>query len=273
MLIEESHKDVPTKADGDGNMRIFLFHPKIPNYPHARFPAVVLFSEIYQVTGPVARFARQMAGHGYIVAAPSSYHEFTGPEPLAYDGPGTDEGNQYKIQKKVAAYDEDAALAVTMLLDLPTCNGRVGATGMCLGGHLAFRAAFDTRVAAAVCYFATDIHSHSLGAGKNDDSLQRAGEIRGEIIMIHGKSDPHVPAPGRDLIRTTLHEKNVTFSFYEIAGAQHAFIRDELSKGRYDPYISNVCFSMLLELFGRVLRSDLGKREGGAGGKEGENVC
>lgn len=51
------------------------------------------------VTGPVARFARQMAGHGYIVAAPSSYHEFTGPEPLAYDGPGTDEGNQYKIQK------------------------------------------------------------------------------------------------------------------------------------------------------------------------------
>ena len=52
------------------------------------------------------------------------------------------------------------------------------------GGHLAFRAAFDTRVAAAVCYFATDIHSHSLGAGKNDDSLQRAGEIRGEVVMV-----------------------------------------------------------------------------------------
>ena len=52
-----------------------------------------------QVTGPVARFARQIAGHGYIVAAPSSYHDFTGPEPLAYDGPGTDEGNAYKIKK------------------------------------------------------------------------------------------------------------------------------------------------------------------------------
>ena len=36
------------------------------------------------VTGPVARFCRQIAGQGYIVAAPSSYHEFTGPEPLAY---------------------------------------------------------------------------------------------------------------------------------------------------------------------------------------------
>lgn len=51
------------------------------------------------VTGPVARFARQIAGQGYIVAAPSSYHEFTGPEPLAYDVPGTDAGNEYKITK------------------------------------------------------------------------------------------------------------------------------------------------------------------------------
>jgi dienelactone hydrolase len=47
----------------------------------------------------VQRFARSIAGQGYIVAAPSSYHEFMGPEPLAYDGPGTDVGNAYKVQK------------------------------------------------------------------------------------------------------------------------------------------------------------------------------
>lgn len=27
---------------------IFLFHPSIPNYPKAKFPGVVVFSEIYQ---------------------------------------------------------------------------------------------------------------------------------------------------------------------------------------------------------------------------------
>lgn len=53
----------------------------------------------YKVTGPVARFARQMAGQGYIVAAPSSYHDFVGPEPLAYDQADTDNGNKYKITK------------------------------------------------------------------------------------------------------------------------------------------------------------------------------
>ncbi|CAG8882983.1 unnamed protein product [Penicillium egyptiacum] len=262
MLIKESYHDVPTKADGQGTMRIYVFHPTIPGYPKARFPGVVVFSEIYQVTGPVARFARQIAGQGYICAAPSSYHEFTGPEPLKYDAEDTDKGNAWKIGKKLAAYDEDASLSVDYLLSLPTCNGQVGATGMCLGGHLAYRCALDSRVKASVCYFATDIHSKTLALGKNDDSLERARDIKGEMLMIFGKNDNHVPPEGRDLIRKTLHDKGVLFSFYEVAWAQHAFIRDELSKGRYDPAITKVCFEMLLELFGRTLKLDLGDHDG-----------
>ncbi|KAF2805185.1 alpha/beta-hydrolase [Mytilinidion resinicola] len=269
MLIQESHVDIPTQAGGD--MRLFVFHPTIANYPKAKFPGVVVFSEIYQVTGPVARFCRQIAGQGYIAVAPSSYHEFTGPEALAYDGPGTDAGNEWKITKKVSAYDEDATLSIDHLISLPTCTGRIGAAGMCLGGHLAYRAALDKRVSAAVCYFATDMHSKSLGAGKNDDSLARAKDVKGELVMIFGKLDNHVPPAGRDLIRKTLHDAGVTFSFYEAAWAQHAFIRDELSKGRYDPPIAGICFAMLTELFGRVLRSDLGPRSGD--GVEVEDVC
>lgn len=70
-----------------------------------------------------------------------------------------------------------------------------------IGGHLAFRCAFDKRVAAAVCYFATDIHSHSLGEGKRDDSLGRAGDIRGEIIMVSLLPKTAILAP---LASTTL---------------------------------------------------------------------
>lgn len=50
-----------------------------------------------------------------------------------------------------------------------------------------------------------------------------------------------------------------------------AFIRDELSKGRYDPAIAGICFEMLKEVFNRTLRSDLGPRSGEE--KEVENVC
>lgn len=172
------------------------------------------------MTGPVERFARQIASHGYLVAAPSSYHEFHDSSALAYDGPGTDAGNEWKIAKKLSAYDEDAKLAVDALVGHKNCTGRIGTTGMCLGGHLAFRCALDKRVAAGVCYFATDLHSATLGKGMSDDSLQRAGEIGAELVMIFGKKDNHVPPAGRDLIRKTLHEKGITFSFYEVAWAQ-----------------------------------------------------
>lgn len=113
----------------------------------------------------------------------------------------------------------------------------------------------------------------------------RSGELTGQIF---GKNDTHVPPEGRDLIRQTLHEKGVLFGFYEVAWAQRelssdwlcnitrtdrtdAFIRDELSKGRYDPAISKVCFEMLLELFGRTLKLDLGEHDGKQ--MEVEDVC
>lgn len=263
-------------------MRIFVFHPTIPQYPNARFPGIVLFSEIYQVTGPVARFARQIAGQGYIVAAPSSYHDFTGPEALAYDVPGTDQGNEWKVKKTLQSYDEDSYKTVDYLLTLPTCSGRIGATGMCLGGHLALRASLDPRISACVAYFATDVHSRTLGPHSGADTsaqgpensnhtIDKLGEIKGEVAMIFGIKDTHVPDPGRDLIRQKLRSAGVVFSFYEFAWAQHAFIRDELSKGRYDPAITKVCFEVLLELFGRVLKTDLGPRDGKP--EKIEHVC
>lgn len=95
---------------------------------------------------------------------------------------------------------------------------------MCLGGHLAYRCALDPRVAATVTYFATDLHSATLGLGKKDDSLARASEIKGELAMIHGCKDNHVPPEGRDLIRQTLREKGIVFSWYEVAWAQRKFL-------------------------------------------------
>lgn len=235
------------------------------------------------MTGPVARFARQIAGQGYIVAAPSSYHDFTGPEPLAYDVPGTDAGNDWKVEKTLASYDEDSRRTVDVLLSLPTCTGLIGSTGMCLGGHLATRAALDPRISACVSYFATDIHSRTLGPheAKNTSTTAPEGSTHtldllhqmaphAELAMIFGVKDTHVPDAGRDLIRAKLREAGVVTSFYEFAWAQHAFIRDELSKGRYDPAITKICFEVLLELFGRVLKTELGQRESLG---EVEHVC
>ncbi|KDN43504.1 hypothetical protein RSAG8_06093, partial [Rhizoctonia solani AG-8 WAC10335] len=272
MLITKTHHDIQAS---NGTIRIFVISPVIQGYPEAKFPGVVVFSEIYQVTGPVERFAGQIASQGYVVACPSSYHEFVSPEPLAYDTEGTDLGNKLKIEKEVAAYDEDAKLSVDLLVSLPNCTGRVAATGMCLGGHLAFRAAFDPRVLASVCFFATDIHSKTLGKGENDDSLVKVerGDLsdgRTELVMIFGKQDTHVPRAGRDLIRKTLEDANVTVSWLEVQ-AQHAFIRDEQSKGRWDAALTKSCFNFMMEVFDRTVARDLGKHVPVSG--EIKHVC
>ncbi|KZV71316.1 dienelactone hydrolase [Peniophora sp. CONT] len=275
MLITKTYHDVPSKLDANGRpIRIYIIAPNVPEYPHAKFPGVVVFSEIYQVTGPVERFAGQIASHGYVVACPSSFHEFEGPEAIPYDTDGTDRGNKYKIEKEIAAYDEDSTLSVDLLTSLPNCTGRIAATGMCLGGHLAFRAAFDPRVLSAVCFFATDIHSATLGKGKSDDSLLRvrAGALtnKAEMVMIFGKQDTHVPRAGRDLIRKELDDANVTVSILEVQ-AQHAFIRDESSKGRWDAALTRNLFSFMLEVFERTVGRDMGPRV--VNGKEPEHVC
>lgn len=256
MLIKDSYADVSTSS---GPMRIYIFEPSIPSAPRARFPGVVVFSEIYQVTLPVKRLCRDIAGRGYVVACPCSYHEFEGSRAMSYDAKDTELGNKYKIEKSLEAYDEDCDATIRHLQSLETCKpGKVGATGICLGGHLAFRAAFHSQVAATVTFFGTDIHSASLAKG-GDDSLRRAGktgQITGELCLIFGKLDNHVPRDGRDLIRETLDNANVTFTWLELAWAQHAFVRDEDSKGRYDPQITEVCMALMFELFQRTIAID-----------------
>lgn len=103
------------------------------------------------------------------------------------------------------------------------------------------------------------------------DHLNRLSDHHAEVAMIFGVKDTHVPDEGRDLIRVKLREANVAASFYEFAWAQHAFVRDELSKGRYDPAITKICFEILLELFGRVLKTNLGPRNNNIAAPE--HVC
>jgi carboxymethylenebutenolidase len=224
MLIDENYIDLETSA---GAMRTFLYHPKY----EGEFPGVVLFSEIYQVTGPIQRFARQLASHGYHVAVPEIYHEFEPPgSPFAYDSPGTEKGNRLKVEKELSQYDEDANVVMQYLLDRNDCHGRLGAIGICLGGHLSFRAAMNPHVKAGVCLYPTDIHTGSLGKGLDDDTL--------------------APQEGRELIYRSMVNAEVNFSWHEF-NAEHAFIRDE--GPRYNAVLGSICVDLALELFHRKL--------------------
>ena len=63
--------------------------------------------------------------------------------------------------------------------------------GICIGGHLAFRAALNPEVLAAACFYATDIHKAASARGRRP--LDRVGEIEGELLMIWGRQGPARP--------------------------------------------------------------------------------
>ena len=103
ILKDDLVQDIPT---ANGPMRTYFFRPAVEN---TQFPGIILYSEIFQMTGPIRRFATFLAGHGYLVAVPEVYHEL---EPagtvLAYDQAGSDKGNYDKYAKELAAYDDDS---------------------------------------------------------------------------------------------------------------------------------------------------------------------
>jgi carboxymethylenebutenolidase len=216
---------------------------------------VIVHSEIYQVTGPLHRLCRQIASEGYLVAIGECYHEYVPiGEALSYDVPGTDRGNALKVEKPVEAYDSDNRAIIEYLLGRSDCNGRIGTVGMCLGGHLALRCAFEPEVIVGVCLFATDVHKGSLGCA-GDDSLAKIGTHLPpptELAFVFGKQDGHIPPEGRKLIYETLVSAGADFQWLEL-NAQHAFVRDELSKGRYDPALAGIAYSVMFEAFKRRL--------------------
>ncbi len=243
-LREPEIFELPTPT---GPMRTVVLRPAAAG----RYPGLLFHSEIFQLTGPICRTAAALAGHGFIVALPEIYHEYLpAGTVLAYDQKGSDTGNRLKTEKAVAAYDADNRAVLEFLKNHEACTGRLGSFGPCIGGHLTYRAALQPEVAAAACFYPTDLHKRSLGAGMNDDSLARAADIKGELMLVFGRQDPHVSAEGRAMIYQTLTAAGVSFTWHEF-NAAHAFLRDEGL--RYDAELARQALGLTVDFFRRHL--------------------
>jgi carboxymethylenebutenolidase len=216
-----------------------------------RYPAILFYSEIFQQTGPIERAARIMAGHGYAVLVPEVFHELNPiGTVLGYDDDGRDKGNADKSAKDVQDYDTDNVAMIEYVKKQTWCTGVVGAMGFCIGGHLAFRAALQPEIKATACFYATDLHTQVIPNKLGQHSMERLADIKGELLMIWGKQDPHIPAAGRAEVYSKLSAAELKFTWHEF-NAPHAFMRDEGE--RYDPQTAMIGYQLALNLFGRTL--------------------
>lgn len=244
MIVQRETLDLDTPT---GTMRTHLYRP----VAEGTYPGLIFYSEIFQHTAPIGRSAAIMAGHGFAVLVPEVFHELNAiGTVLGYDDSGKDKGNRDKFTKPLADHDTDTRAMLDFLRGQDYCSGRFGSMGVCLGGHLALRAALNPDLSAACCLYATDLHSNTLPADPEDQTLTRVGETHAELMMIWGRQDPHVPDQARADINRALTQAACLFSWHEFNG-QHAFMRDEGE--RYDPELAMRCYSMAVDLFRRTL--------------------
>lgn len=247
MQIATEYADVPVPGFATP-MRTFVARPNRP--AGERSPAVLFYSDIFQLTPPMLRVSMRLAGYGFVVLAPEIYHriepagsalDFDADRARALDDSG---------RLPTAAFDADIRALIDYAGAHPAvAPGQIAAGGFCFGGHLAFRAALQPEVRATTCFYGTGIHNGKLGADADAGSLGQAGAIRGELLMIFGSNDPHIPPDGREAIARGLADAGVNHRI-ELFPAEHAFMRDE--GPRYDPEATDAAFARMVELFRRA---------------------
>lgn len=209
-----------------------------------RRPAVVAWSDIFQHTAPHVRMCTRIASYGFTVVSPELYGRV---EPagtvLRFEEDrqrALDDAGKMKLEWFDADIDTALGFAAAEASEVFAC-------GWCIGGHLAFRAALRPAVKKTVCFYATGLHTDSLGAENGTArSLAAAPEISGELLLVWGTRDPHIPAEGRQKIHRALADAGTRFQL-RTYDAEHTFMRDE--GARWQPRAADDALRDMLSLF------------------------
>ncbi|MBX7221318.1 MAG: dienelactone hydrolase family protein [Blastocatellia bacterium] len=244
MILTSEYVDIPV---GGSPMRMYVCSPK----REGQFPGILYYSDIFQLTGPMVRACERLAGYGFVVAAPEIYHRI---EPLGtvipFDDAGRTQGLEDAARTPVADFDADARAVLDYLGQHPkVAPGKLGVGGFCIGGHLSFRAGLNPDVKGTVCFYGTGIHNGKLGQDADAGSLERAAEFKGELLLVFGSQDPHIPEDGRAKIAAGLTAAGTSFSV-KMLDAEHAFMRDV--GPRYDPEATDAAFAEMIAFYRRI---------------------
>ncbi|MFI5897077.1 dienelactone hydrolase family protein [Actinoplanes sp. NPDC051513] len=211
------------------------------------WPGLLLYTDIFQLTESTLRTARRFAAEGFVVGVPEIYpHGELAGLALEFDDAGKQAGLAGAAATPTATFDADR----TAVLDHLAARDDVTSlfvTGFCIGGHLAFRAAFDPRVAATVCFYPTGLQNGGLGADVAD-SLSRSADIAGRLMVVFGSQDPHVPADARLQIVSALYAAGLDdVELHIYRGGEHAFMRD--IGARHDPALTDLAITEAVSFF------------------------
>jgi carboxymethylenebutenolidase len=206
--------------------------------PAGKGPGIVLFQEIFGVNAHIRGVAEQYALDGFVVLAPDIFWRQAPKVQLGYEGADRDRGIEIMKQLKPDELLADIKASVATLRALPETQGKVGAVGYCLGGRLAYLAAANTDVDAAVAYYGGGIH----------EQLGVAGNIKAPMQFHYAENDHAIPLSGVEQVRATMGQRAEVHVY---AGAQHGF--NCWDRASYDPKSAVLAHGRTLVFFAQKL--------------------
>ena len=224
----------------DGSMGAYVATPK--NIGVA--PAVIILMEVFGVNRFIRRIADYWAEQGFIALAPDLYWRLN---PGIQLDPETN-GHREKALATRGRMDTDKAASdveqcVKYLRNMKACSGKVGTSGYCLGGLLAYLSAVRGTADANVSYYGVGIEAY----------LKEAEALKAPFLFHMGETDAWTPIPVRRALDAALLPlTDVTSYTYE--GTGHAFAREGASADV--PTMRELANARTKAFFDRTLRSD-----------------
>jgi carboxymethylenebutenolidase len=179
-------------------------------------PGILLFQEIFGINDNMRGLAEKLAAQGYVVLVPDMFWRLE-PRFERKDESGFGDALEMVQRFDLELGTTDITSTHAHLSGLPSCTGKVGAVGFCLGGTLTFAAAARSRVDgkgidAAVSYY---------GSG-NNDLLPLMDQVTCPILFHYGQDDPFIPEEKVVEVEQAI-AGHPNAELHRYAGAGHAF--------------------------------------------------
>jgi carboxymethylenebutenolidase len=200
--------------------------------PAANAPrgAIVVLQEIFGVNSHIRAVANDFAAEGYVAIAPSLFDRVRRNVELDYSPKSIEQGRGYVMQLKEA----DILADLTACINVVRRNGPVGVVGYCWGGTIAYLAACELPIRAAVSYYGT----------RTVQYLDRKPRVP---VQYHfGEKDQTIPPENIEKIRTAHPEGE-----FHIYPADHGFNCDQ--RASYHAESARLARERTLAFFARHL--------------------
>jgi carboxymethylenebutenolidase len=228
----------------DGEMKCHQAQPRGPG----KFPAVVVIMEAFGLNDHVKDVTERLAGEGYAAIAPDLYYRES-PNVVGYDQLQAAIGLMQKlVDEKVI---QDLRSVVNHLKAQNFVNtDRIGITGFCMGGRIAFLAAckFPAEIKAAVPFYGGGIAADSATAPVNF-----AADLKAPVLCFFGEKDPYIPLTQVQQIDDTLRSLGKAYEVKVYPDADHGFFCDD--RASYHPQAAKDAWEKMKAWFERYLKT------------------